>query len=151
MVTSISGSNTQISGGDQGPRYAILWNNEYSMNNETSFVLSIFNVEYGTPPDSFTPTILPSIPSAFGDFQPRMQAYNKLALGANTLNPNMTNPNLTVTWYGLACSLYRSHGLVNLTRSASRIQDWTPSSSVFTDADANTSSLLQPLTLPIFP
>lgn len=151
MATFISGGLKQFSGGGQGPRYAILWENDYSTNNETSFVLATFNVEYATPPESFTPTILPSIPSAFGDLQPRMQDYNKLALSSASLNSNMTTPNLTVTWYGIACDLHRSHGFANLTRSLARVQDWIPTFSQFTDPEVNTSSLLYPMTKAVFP
>jgi hypothetical protein len=110
------------------------------------FVLATFTMSNGSQNDlARTPDALPVVQSAFGDLQPYKQDYSRVS------NAPYEKRDQTISWYGIACNLTRSHGTVNLTRASDRVRDWTVSSSMFTNASTDSPTAMTSFHKALFP
>jgi hypothetical protein len=109
-------------------------------------VLATFTMSNGSQNDlARTPHALPVVQSAFGDLQPYKQDYSRVS------NAPYEKRDQTISWYGIACNLTRSHGSVNLTRASDRVRDWTVSSSMFTNASEDSPTPMTSFHRALFP
>jgi hypothetical protein len=125
--------------------HAILWDPGYATLNTTRLILAAFTMGMSGDYTYREPTALPTIPSAFGNLQPYIKSW-----GYEECDQER-GPNLTMSWYGVACDLYRTSGFADLVRAVPTARDWNMSSSRFDAVATKTPSVIYPLSERIVP